>query len=329
MGTPEPWSKKHKRVTNASSGGVPFSLSNSYAQPLTHPELIALSQARGDVELVDAYNTHALGYTPNGGSLDLREEIANLYGTSITSDNVLVFAGAQVALQTAAIALASDAHSIVFTPGYQSTVEAPGHAGGRVTQIKLRASNSWHPDPKEVEAAIREDTRYMVINEPYNPAGTLMSHHLQLELISIAERHGIHIMSDEVYRLLEHDSKDRLPAMADLYEKGISAVTLSKPWGGCGVTIGWLAFQDLGIKQKLVDAQYFGTGETERWGEKTEEKPLIQPPPLIPPLIHSTTHSTTQRARVGRASSRRSWHCAQVTPSWKRTWQSFVEIWPY
>jgi hypothetical protein len=42
-----------------------------------------------------------------------------------------------------------------------------------------------------------------------------------------------------VYRLLEHDSQDRLPAMADAYHKGISLVTLSKPWGGCGITIGW------------------------------------------------------------------------------------------
>jgi len=70
-----------------------------------------------------------------------------------------------------------------------------------------------------------------------------------------------------VYRLLEHDPSTRLPAMADLYERGISAVTLSKPWGGCGITIGWLAFQDLGIKQQLVDVQYFGTACPSRASE--------------------------------------------------------------
>ena len=107
----------------------------------------------------------------------------------------------------------------------------------------------------------------MVINEPFNPAGTLMSHALQQQLATIAEAHGIYILSDEVYRLLEHNPDDRLPAMADLYCKGISAVTLSKPWGGCGVTIGWLAFQDLSIKQKLVDVQYFGTACPSRASE--------------------------------------------------------------
>jgi hypothetical protein len=96
----------------------------------------------------------------------------------------------QVALQTAAFALAADCHSITFTPGYQSTVETPRHAGGRCTQIRLRASNGWQIDLEEVRAAIREDTRYMVINQPYNPAGTLMSADLQAELVAMADSHG-------------------------------------------------------------------------------------------------------------------------------------------
>jgi aspartate/methionine/tyrosine aminotransferase len=74
-------------------------------------------------------------------------------------------------------------------------------------------------------------------------------------------------MSDEAYRLLEHNEKDRLPAMADFYQKGISACTFSKPWGGCGITIGWLAFQDMDIKEKLFDVQYFGTACPSRASE--------------------------------------------------------------
>jgi aspartate/methionine/tyrosine aminotransferase len=54
----------------------------------------------------------------------------------------------QVALQTAAFALAAGCHSIVFTPGYQSTVEAPLHAGGRVTALALRAEDGWQIDPR-------------------------------------------------------------------------------------------------------------------------------------------------------------------------------------
>ena len=260
----EPWSKKHKRVTD----GLPYNLSNSFSEPLTSEELINYSLARGDDELVDEYYKHPLNYTPNGGSLDLREEVARFYGPQIGADNILMFAGGQVALQTAAFAvLDNDSHSIVFTPGYQSVQHAPEHALSKTTKIKLYAKNQWQIDPAEVEAAVESNTRYIVFNEPYNPAGTLMKPDVQQELVAIARKHGITILCDEAYRLLEYSENDRLPAMADVYENGISACTMSKPWGGCGITIGWLALQDLNLKQKLVDVQYFGTACTSRASE--------------------------------------------------------------
>ena len=267
----EPWSKKHKAVTR--HGGLPYNLSNSYANPLTHRELVELTKARGDHKLLEAYNDHSLEYTANGGSLDLREAIAELYGSKIGPDNVLVFTGAQVALQTAALAMVTPgSHTIVFTPCYQSVQEAPVHAvaanaGSEITKITLMASEGWQIDPHAVERAIRPNTKYMVINDPFNPAGTLSSHALQRQVVDIAEKHGIYLLSDEVYRLLEHDPKDRLPAMCDLYRRGLSAVTMSKPWGACGITIGWLAFQDMTIRQRLVDVQYFGTACPSRASE--------------------------------------------------------------
>jgi aspartate/methionine/tyrosine aminotransferase len=267
----EPWSKKHKRVTGSDLGpgkALPHNLSNSFAQPLTHGELVRLTLNRGDQALVDQYNNHSLHYTPNGGSLDLRDEISRLYGPGIGPENVLVFTGAQPALQTAALALLDPStHTIVFTPGYQSVQEAPLHAGSQLTRIQLTAASGWQIDPRAVEEAIRPNTRYIVINQPHNPTGSLMAPATQRRLAEIADEHGIYIMSDEVYRLLEHDPMDRLPAMADLYIRGISAVTLSKPWGGCGITIGWLAFQDLSLRQRFVDVQYFGTACPSRASE--------------------------------------------------------------
>ena len=264
----EPWSKKHKQLTKAGAGGLLYSLSNSFAQPITCQELRKLTAERGDEDLLKDYMNHDLYYTPNGGSRDLREEIAKLYGPGIGPENILVFPGCQAALSAAAFALcASDSHAIVFNPAYQSTAETPIHAGCQVTVLPLSAENGWQIDLSTVQAAVRENTKYIIINMPYNPAGTLMSHESQRSLISMAKRNGIYILSDEVYRLLEHDPKNRLPAMADAYELGLSAVTLSKPWGACGVSIGWLAFRDLNIKQKLVDVQYFGTATPSRASE--------------------------------------------------------------
>jgi aspartate/methionine/tyrosine aminotransferase len=256
MGYPTPWSKRHKLINRDTE----YNLSNSFAEPLSHIELVELSLARGDQKIVDEFHDHSLEYTPAGGSLDLKQDIANLYGDNIEAKNIVVFAGGQVALQTAAIALLSeDDHAIVFTPGYQSVQQTPEHAGSKVTRIQLHPKDNWQINLSLVEAAIKHNTKCIIINEPFNPAGTLMSHQLQRQLIDICDRNNIYVLSDEVYRLLEHNPKDRLPAMAELYDKGISACTMSKPWGGCGVTIGWLVLQNMELKQKLIDTQYFGT----------------------------------------------------------------------
>ena len=260
----EPWSKRHKEVNQ----GTRFSLSNSFAQPLKSQELVELALARGDDAIVELFHEHSLDYTPMGGSLDLRSQIAELYGPHIAAANIVVFAGGQVALQTAARAILDESrHSIVFSPGYQSVLDAPMHEGGPTTTIHLRPEDGWQIDPAVVEASIRPDTKYMVINEPYNPAGTLMSTALQEQLVDLAERNDLHVLFDEVYRFLEHDPEDRLPAIADVCAKGLSVATLSKPWGGCGITIGWVALQDLELKQKLIDVQYFGTACPSRASE--------------------------------------------------------------
>ena len=260
----EPWSKKHKKIT----GGLQYNFSNSFSEPLTCDELTGYAIARGDHELVEEYCKHSLAYTPNGGSLDLREEVAKFYGPKISADNILIFAGGQVALQTAAYAVLDKGdHSIVFTPGYQSVVQAPEHAFSEVTRIKLFAKNQWQIDPSEIEKSIKRNTRYIVTNDPYNPAGTVMKPDIQQALVDIARKHNIIMLCDEAYRLLEHNESDRLPAMADIYEQGISACTMSKPWGACGITIGWLALQDMNLKQKLVDIQYFGTACPSRASE--------------------------------------------------------------
>ena len=52
---------------------------------------------------------------------------------------------------------------------------------------------------------MREHTNLLVVNEPYNPAGTLMSRERQAQLVAVAARRGVYILCDEIYRLLEHD----------------------------------------------------------------------------------------------------------------------------
>ena len=235
------------------------------------PELIDKVNASGDPEnLIDMYHNHTLEYVPNGGSLDLRQDIAKIiYNDKLSAENILVFPGGQVAIQTAAMAFASKCHSIVFTPGYQSTVDSPNWAVGNegITKILRSPDNNWQVDTQKLKDAIQPNTKFLILNEPYNPGGIVMTSELQKEVIDICRQHSITILCDEVYRLLEHDDNLRLQPMANVYERGISVVTMSKPWGGCGITIGWLACPNKDMIQRLIDAQYFGTACVSRASE--------------------------------------------------------------
>mmetsp|Transcript_14189 Transcript_14189/g.30830 ORF Transcript_14189/g.30830 Transcript_14189/m.30830 type:complete len:173 (+) Transcript_14189:81-599(+) len=154
----EPWSKQHKRELKQCK----FSLSNSFAQPLSMPELVNKVKASGDIGLINLYHNHHLEYVPNGGSIDLRQDIACvIYDNKLPAENVLVFPGGQAAIQTAALVFASGGHSIVFTPGYQSTVDSPQWAVGNkgVTKLQRLPENNWQVEPHKLKEAIRPNTK--------------------------------------------------------------------------------------------------------------------------------------------------------------------------
>lgn len=240
----------------------------SSAEPLTLKELTEFTRQNGDQHLIDLYNDHSLGYAENTGSEDLRQEIATLYDNSISAENIVVFPGAQtgMTLTTQALLHQGD-HAIIVTPSYQSLEEGVRYAGGTVTRISLKPEEKWQVNVAAVEAAIQDNTKYLVFNDPHNPSGSLMSADIKNQLVARAEKHGIWVFSDEVYRLLELNPNDRSSSIAEMTDKGIALGTMAKPWGAGGACIGWVACQDLTIIEKLHRAQHLFSVCFSRAGE--------------------------------------------------------------
>jgi aspartate/methionine/tyrosine aminotransferase len=185
-----------------------------------------------------------LGYTESTGHPLLREEIASLYDR-IGADDVLVFAGAEEAIFCLSnILLGPGDHAVVTWPGYQSLYDVGRAAGADVSLHELREHDGWDLDPERLIASIRADTRLVVVNAPHNPTGMLPTHEQWGRLTGELAERGIPLLSDEVYRFLEFDPKDRLTAGADALERGISLGVMSKSFAMAGLRIGWLASQD-------------------------------------------------------------------------------------
>lgn len=231
---------KLERFFAAHEFNVRYLLSASDCEALTQAELLALADAATRA----LWHDLKLGYTESAGHPLLRAAVAALYA-GIAAEEVLVAAPEELIFIAMNVLLAAGDHVIVTYPGYQSLYEVAHALGAEVTRWMLRpTANGWQLDLDELEQSITSRSRLLVINFPHNPTGFLPTRTEFDAILDVARRHDLYIFSDEMYRLLEYDAADRLPSVADLYERGIALSGLSKAFGLPGLRIGWLATHD-------------------------------------------------------------------------------------
>lgn len=200
-----------------------------------------------------------LGYTEARGSTELRAAIAAQY-EGISADDVLVFAGAQEAIFAfMQRVLERGRHAIAHFPAYQSLYQVARNQGADVTLWRTHESDGWALDPAFLAKALRPDTKAVIINSPHNPTGYLMDRATQSAIVDLARRAGIYLFSDEVYRDTEYDPAARLPAVCELYERGVSLGVTSKSLGLAGLRIGWIATRDRELLECLTEAKDYTT----------------------------------------------------------------------
>jgi aspartate/methionine/tyrosine aminotransferase len=230
---------------------APYLLCSSDIEGWRMSDLLALA----DADARERWERLTLGYTESQGLPALREELAGLY-PGVLPEQVLTFGGAQEALFVLMnVLLGPGDHAVVTWPGYQSLHEVARATGAEVTLLRLRAEDGWRLDLAEVERALRPDTRLLVVNFPHNPTGALPDADTWRGLFALAEARGVYVLSDEVYRLMEYDARDTLPAAVELSGRGVSLGVMSKTFGLAGLRVGWLACQDAGILARCAALQ--------------------------------------------------------------------------
>jgi aspartate/methionine/tyrosine aminotransferase len=234
---------------------APYLLCCSDAESWTLKEILDLA----DPETKTLWDQLSLGYTEPAGLPLLRKEIANLYST-IQPNQVVTFAGAEEGIYCSMRTLIYPGdHVINFGPCYQSLDTLPKEFGAEVTTLPLDPKKNWKFSVEEVAKAFRPNTKLLILNTPHNPTGSLLTADVLNSLIDLARKNGAYIFADEVYRYLEVDEKNRLPAIADAYEKGISLNVMSKAFGLAGLRIGWLATRDKAFLEATASYKLYTT----------------------------------------------------------------------
>lgn len=191
------------------------------------------------VEQLRSGDTH---YTPASGRLALREAIAKAHarrtGQAVAAENVLCLSGTQNALFVASLCLAGPGdEAITFDPlypTYTATIEVSG-----AKLVRAPTGPGLRPDLNALESLVTPRTRAIFWATPNNPSGVILNES-ELEAIgSLARRHDLWLISDEVYAGLAPEGK--VPSLAaKLPERVVTLGSLSKSHSMPGFRAGWL-----------------------------------------------------------------------------------------
>ena len=229
-----------------------YHLTASDAESLSLADLLALAGPRD----LEAFERLWLGYSPPVGTEELRTAIASTY-ESVTNSQVLTFAGGGEAIYVAMHALLEYGdHAIVVTPTYQS-LETLALSLCAVTGVALDATRKWNLNLDQVSAAIRPNTKLVVVNFPNNPTGKILADSDFGGLIEMCAEHWLWLLSDEVYRSIERDPIRRQPAAVDRYERALSVSVMSKIYGLPGLRIGWIATRDQYLLRRMEKIKHY------------------------------------------------------------------------
>lgn len=184
-------------------------------------------------------------YTHLAGIARLRAAMARLStrcsGVETSIEQVIAAPGGQAALYAAVQAtLDPGSHAIVVAPYYATYPGTFRAAGAEFTVVEARAGDGFQPDAAAIAAAVRPNTRAILINTPNNPTGAVYTRAALEGIAEVCKHHDLWLLSDEVYWTLgasEHLSPRALPGMA---ERTIVINSMSKSHGMTGWRIGWL-----------------------------------------------------------------------------------------
>lgn len=197
-----------------------------------------------------------LHYGDITGSLRLKNDVANLYQNK-TDKNVTVTLGAIGGNSLVFLSLLERGDEVVsIIPTYQQHYSIPKQLGAKVKLIKLKPELNWHIDLDELEKTVTTKTKLITLNNPNNPTGAVLSEEELKKIVEIAKNAGAYILSDEVYRFLNHDKNSTTTSIADLYDKGISTFSMSKTFSLAGIRVGFVVADEKIIKNINRQRQY-------------------------------------------------------------------------
>lgn len=210
-------------------------------------------------EAIRDFSQPVLEYAPSPGIPQLIQAVQAYYarlGISYEEGDILVTTGGSEALQMALNCILDTDDEILipepFYPNYNTFVNC---AGGKIVPIPTTPEEGYHyADRERIEPLITPRTRAIMISNPGNPTGVVLTPEQMRMIADIAKEHGLFLIADEVYRefIYGDEPLQSMGAYRDLDENLILIDSVSKRFSACGARIGVLITRNQTLQQHAL-----------------------------------------------------------------------------
>jgi len=211
-------------------------------------------------DAIRGFSDSVLAYAPAGGLEVYVEAVRDYYqsfGVTLETGDILATFGGSEALQLAAACILDEGDEVLipepFYPNYDTFI---GVAGGKIRPIPTTPEEGYRFARREkIEPLINDRTKAIMVTNPGNPTGAVLTHEEERLLVDICREHDLFLIGDEVYREIIYSGKklSSFLEFEDAAENIIVTDSISKRFSSCGARVGALIsrskkFMELAMK---------------------------------------------------------------------------------
>lgn len=198
-------------------------------------------------DAVKDFKQPVLAYAPSPGVPEFVEAVRGYYaklGIKLDSGDILAATGGSEALEMVLECILDDGDEILipepFYPNYNTFTRV---TGGKIHPIPTTPEEGYYyADRKKIESEINEHTRAIMVTNPGNPTGVVLTHEEMKLIVDIAKEHNLFVIGDEVYREFVYGG-EKLATMLEFEDAADNVIVIdsvSKRFSACGARVGVL-----------------------------------------------------------------------------------------
>ena len=168
----------------------------------------------------------------------LAKYVSKKFNVKVTNENILVSPGARFSIFAAISTLLNPGDEmIVIEPAWPAYKDCALNAGIKVRTISTTLETKWEPSIEQIRDTINSNTKMIVLNYPNNPTGKILPEKLQDEVIEVAKKNNLYVLSDEIYS--QYAKTNWKSILSYNYEKSIVTQSFSKSHAMTGFRVGY------------------------------------------------------------------------------------------